>query len=143
MVYIAFVNPQILSEAGMPFGAVFVSGVLFVTLSLLPVRRWIIDAIPRGQKLAISAGIGFFLGVIALRNAGIIEGSPATLVTVGELTAPTAVLALIGFQRDRGAFGAAGPGRSDHRNGTAWRRFRPTRRPRCSRSTSARRCSWA
>ena len=151
MVYIAFVNPQILSEAGMPFGAVFVatclaaafatlvmglyanypialapgmglnafftygvvlgmgyewevalgavfvSGVLFVTLSLLPVRRWIIDAIPRGQKLAISAGIGFFLGVIALRNAGIIEGSPATLVTVGELTAPAAVLALLGF----------------------------------------------
>ena len=42
-------------------GAVFVSGVLFVTLSLLPVRRWIIDAIPRGQKLAISAGIGLFL----------------------------------------------------------------------------------
>lgn len=78
-------------------GAVFLSGTLFVTLSVLPVRRWIIDAIPRGQKMAISAGIGLFLGVIALRNAGIIEGSPATLVTVGELTAPPAVLALLGF----------------------------------------------
>ena len=151
MAYIAFVNPQILSDAGMPFdavfvatclaaafstlvmglyanypialapgmglnaffaygvvlgmghtwevalGAVFVSGVLFLVLSLLPVRRWIVEAIPQGLKLAIAAGIGLFLGVIALRNAGIIQASEATLVTAGELMAPRPVLALLGF----------------------------------------------
>ena len=52
-------------------GAVFVSGVLFVILSLLPVREWIIDSIPKTMKLAISAGVGLFLGIIALRNAGL------------------------------------------------------------------------
>ncbi|MCY3732293.1 MAG: NCS2 family permease [Rhodospirillaceae bacterium] len=151
MAYIAFVNPQILSDAGMPFdavfvatclaaafstlvmglyanypialapgmglnaffaygvvlgmghswevalGTVFVAGVLFLILSVLPVRRWIIEAIPQGLKLAIAAGIGLFLGIIALRNAGIIQASEATLVTVGELTAPGPVLSLLGF----------------------------------------------
>ena len=78
-------------------GAVFVAGVLFLVLSVLPVRRWIIEAIPQGLKLAITAGIGLFLGVIALRNAGIIQANEATLVTAGELMAPAPVLALLGF----------------------------------------------
>ena len=151
MAYIAFVNPSILADAGMPFdavfvatclaaafstlvmglyanypialapgmglnaffaygvvlgmghswevalGTVFVSGVLFLILSVLPVRRWIIEAIPHGLKLAIAAGIGLFLGVIALRNAGIIQASEATLVTAGELMTPGPLLALVGF----------------------------------------------
>ena len=78
-------------------GSVFVAGLLFVALSVLPVRRWIIDAVPQGLRLAISAGIGLFLGVIALQNADIIQASPATLVTAGELMAPGPVLALLGF----------------------------------------------
>ena len=78
-------------------GAVFVAGVLFLVLSVLPVRRWIIEAIPQGLKLAITSGIGLFLGVIALRNAGIIQANEATLVTAGELMAPAPVLALLGF----------------------------------------------
>jgi AGZA family xanthine/uracil permease-like MFS transporter len=78
-------------------GVVFVSGVLFVILSLLPVREWIIDSIPRTLKLAISAGIGLFLGIIALRNAGIVVADPATLVTLGDLHAPPALLASAGF----------------------------------------------
>ncbi len=151
MAYIAFVNPQVLGDAGMPFdavfvatcaaaaistlimglhanypvalapgmglnaffsfvvvlelgypwevalGAVFVSGTLFVVLSVLPVRRWIIDAIPFGLKMGISAGIGFFLGIIALKNAGIVTASPATLVTSGDLLDPAPILALLGF----------------------------------------------
>ena len=60
-------------------GAVFVSGILFLILSVLPVREWVINAIPKSQKMAISAGIGFFLGLIALKSAGIVVGSPATL----------------------------------------------------------------
>jgi adenine/guanine/hypoxanthine permease len=78
-------------------GAVFLSGVLFLVLSLTRVRSWIADAIPHSQKLAISAGIGLFLGIIALKNAGIVTGDPDTLVTLGNLKAPATVLAVLGF----------------------------------------------
>lgn len=78
-------------------GAVFLSGVLFIILSLLPIREAIINAIPRSLKLAVSAGIGLFLGIIALSSAGIIADSPATLVTIGDLTQPPAILAALGF----------------------------------------------
>jgi len=151
MAYITFVNPAILSDAGMDFGAVFVatcvaaaigtlvmglyanfpialapgmglnayfaygvvggmgytwqvalgavflSGVLFVVLSALPIREWLINAIPRDLKLAISAGIGFFLALIALKNAGVVVDHPATLVTLGDLAAWPIALALLGF----------------------------------------------
>ena len=78
-------------------GAVFVSGVLFVILSVLPVREWIINSIPRSQKLAIAAGIGLFLGFIALKSAGVVVASPATFVTVGDLTTWPVILAVVGF----------------------------------------------
>jgi adenine/guanine/hypoxanthine permease len=78
-------------------GAVFLSGVLFLVLSVTRVRGWIADAIPRSQKLAISAGIGLFLGIIALKNAGIVVGDAETLVTLGNLKTPAAVLAVLGF----------------------------------------------
>ncbi|WP_026987521.1 NCS2 family permease [Fodinicurvata fenggangensis] len=151
MAYITFVNPAILSETGMDFGAVFVatcvaaaigtlvmglyanypialapgmglnayftygvvlgmgyewqvalgavflSGVLFLILSLLPVREWIINAIPRSLKMAISAGIGLFLAIIAMKESGIVVDSEATLITLGDLTAWPAILALFGF----------------------------------------------
>ena len=67
-------------------GAVFISGVIFVALSVLPVREWLINAIPRNLKLGMAAGIGLFLGFIALKNAGIVVDHPATLVGLGELT---------------------------------------------------------
>ncbi|MGQ3049952.1 MAG: NCS2 family permease [Niveispirillum sp.] len=151
MAYIIFVNPQILSAAGMDHGAVFVatcvaaaigsaimglyanypiaqapgmglnayfaftvvgqmgyswqvalgavflSGILFIILSVLPVREAVVNAIPRTLKLAISAGIGLFLAIIALENAGLIKAHPVTLVTMGDLTKPQPVLAAIGF----------------------------------------------
>lgn len=78
-------------------GAVFVSGVIFLLLSVLPVREWIINAIPKSLKMAISAGIGLFLGIIALKNAGIVVDNPATLVGLGDMTAHTALLATLGF----------------------------------------------
>ncbi len=77
--------------------AVFVSGVLFVVISVLPVREWIINAIPPVLKLAVSAGIGLFLGIIALENAKIVVDHPATLVTAGDLAAAGPILALVGF----------------------------------------------
>ena len=151
MAYIMFVNPAILSDAGMDRGAVFVatcigtaigtlimglyanyplalapgmglnayftygvvkgmhyswevalgavliSGVLFLILSLLKLREWIVDAIPSSLKMAISAGIGLFLGIIALHNAGIVTASPDTLVTLGDVKAPSVILAVCGF----------------------------------------------
>ena len=97
----AFFAFVVVKGMGVPWpvalGAVFVSGVLFLILSVLPVREWIINSIPRSQKLAIAAGIGLFLGFIGLKSAGIIVASPATFVTAGDLTAWPAVLAALGF----------------------------------------------
>lgn len=151
MVYIVVVNPSILSDAGMDFGAVFVatclaaafgslmmgvlgrypialapgmgqnaffsyvivlgmgypwqtalgavliSGIIFIVLSVLPIREWLFNAIPMNIKYGISAGIGFFIGFIALKNAGIVIDNPATLVSLGPLTQIEAVLCLGGF----------------------------------------------
>lgn len=77
--------------------AVFCDGVLFLILSVLPIRAWIINSIPRSQKLAIAAGIGLFLGFIGLKSAGIIASNPATFVTVGKLTSAPVILAFLGF----------------------------------------------
>src|ERR1700681_755917 len=151
MVYIVFVNPQILGNAGMDKGAVFVatciaaavstlvmalyanypialapgmglnaffaftvvlghkyswqqalaavfcSGVMFFLISVFKLREYIINSIPKNLKLAISAGVGLFLGIIALEQAKIVVGSPATLVTLGDLRQWPAILCLLGF----------------------------------------------
>lgn len=151
MAYIIVVNPAILSEAGMDFGAVFVatciaaaigsllmgllanypialapgmgqnafftyaivlgsghswevalgavflSGIIFLILTVLPVREWLINSIPRNLKLGMSAGIGLFLAFIALKNAGVVIDNPATLVSFGDLTSFGPLAAVIGF----------------------------------------------
>src|ERR1700719_4953075 len=151
MVYIVFVNPQILGNAGMDKGAVFVatavaaavstlvmafyanypialapgmglnaffaftvvlgykyswqqalaavfcSGVIFFLISIFRIREYVINAIPRNMKFAISAGVGLFLGIIALEESKIVVGSPATLVTLGDLHKPEAILCLLGL----------------------------------------------
>jgi AGZA family xanthine/uracil permease-like MFS transporter len=78
-------------------GAVFISGVIFLFISLLPIRRFIITSIPRSLKVAIVAGIGFFLGIIGFKNAGLIVSSDKTLVTLGHLHDPSVLLAIFGF----------------------------------------------
>ncbi len=151
MAYIIFVNPAILAEAKMPFGAVFaatcvaaaigcflmaflanypialapgmglnayfafgvvggmgyswqvalgcvfISGILFFIISVLPIREWLVNAIPRSLKMAIAAGIGLFLALIAMKNAGIVVDHPATLVSHGKLTSWPVVMATLGF----------------------------------------------
>ena len=151
MVYIVFVNPQILGNTGMDKGAVFVatciaaavstmvmalyanypialapgmglnaffafsvvltmkytwqqalaavfcSGVIFFLISIFRVREYIINSIPKNLKLAISAGVGLFLGIIALEESKIVVASPATLVTLGDLRNPVAILCLLGL----------------------------------------------
>lgn len=78
-------------------GAVFISGIIFLAVSLFKVREAIVNAIPHSLKLAISAGVGMFLAIIALKNAGVIVGSPATLVTLGSIHDPKTLLAILGF----------------------------------------------
>lgn len=78
-------------------GAVFISGFLFFLLSIFKVREWIINSIPMALRSAIAAGIGLFLALIALKNAGLVVDHPATLVTLGDLTQPAPLLAGLGF----------------------------------------------
>ena len=76
---------------------IFLSGVFFLIITILPIRAWIINAIPKSLKMSISAGIGLFIGVIALEIAGITVDHPATLVTLGEVTSIEVILVAVGF----------------------------------------------
>ncbi len=151
MAYIVFVNPAILSEAGMPLGAVtaatclsaaigsilmgaiarypialapgiglnayftyvvvkgmgvkwevalgavFLSGVAFLILTLTGLRKRIVEALPPDLYAAVAVGIGFFIAFIGLKNAGIVVADPATTLTLGNLRAPNTALALFGL----------------------------------------------
>ncbi|MCG7499481.1 NCS2 family permease [Vibrio sp. Of7-15] len=77
--------------------AVFMSGVLFILLSIFKIRELIINAIPLALRTGISAGIGLFLALIALKNSGIVVDNPATLVSMGDITQFPAVMAALGF----------------------------------------------
>ncbi|EPF87775.1 adenine permease [Acinetobacter gyllenbergii] len=77
--------------------AVFVSGLVFLAISFFKIREAIVNAIPMSLKFAIGGGIGLFLALIALKNAGIIVDNPATLVGLGDIKQPTVLLALFGF----------------------------------------------
>ena len=76
---------------------VFVDGIVFVLLTVTGLRKMIFDAIPAAVKTAISAGIGLFIAFIGLKGAGIVVADPATTVALGDLTTPTAALALFGL----------------------------------------------
>lgn len=97
----AFFTYSVCLGMGVPWqtalGAVFVSGLVFIAISLFKIREAIVNAIPMSLKLAIGGGIGLFLALIALKNAGIIVDNPATLVGLGDLKQPSVLLALFGF----------------------------------------------
>lgn len=151
MVYIIFVNPSILGDAGMPkdsvfvatclvaaagtalmglyanypiamapgmglnayfayavvlgvgipwqaaLGAVFISGCLFILVTMVGLRAMIVDGIPRSMRVGITVGLGMFLALIALKNAGIVVASETTLVKAGDLHQPAALMAVLGF----------------------------------------------
>lgn len=78
-------------------GAVFISGVCFFLLSAFRLREWIINSIPLALRAGIGAGIGLFLGFIGLKNAGIVVDSPATLVTLGDLSQWGVIMCCLGF----------------------------------------------
>jgi AGZA family xanthine/uracil permease-like MFS transporter len=77
--------------------AVFVAGLVFIGLSVTPARKYIINSIPRSMKLGVGAGIGLFLAIIGLQNAGVVVDNPATLVGLGDISSWPVLLTGIGF----------------------------------------------
>ncbi|ADK82049.1 NCS2 family permease [Sediminispirochaeta smaragdinae] len=77
--------------------AVFLEGIIFIILTIFNVREAIVNCIPMNVKRAISVGIGLFIAFIGLQGAGIVVADQATLVTVGKLTSPQALVAVIGL----------------------------------------------
>ncbi|WP_066710707.1 MULTISPECIES: NCS2 family permease [Sphingomonas] len=97
----AYFSFTVVQQMGVPWpvalGCVFLSGVAFLILTLTGVRQLIVAVIPTHLFAAVAGGIGLFIGFIGLRNAGIIVANPATLVALGDLTQPGALLALFGL----------------------------------------------
>lgn len=77
--------------------AVLIEGLIFIVLTLTNVREAIVNAIPLSLRNAIGAGIGLFIAFIGLQNAGVVVADSATLVTLGDITSGSALLALIGL----------------------------------------------
>ena len=73
-------------------GLVFVNGCIFLLLSVTGLREKIIDAIPHGLKVAVTAGIGFFIAFIGMQNGGLIVANPATMVSLGDISSPPVAL---------------------------------------------------
>lgn len=97
----AYFSFTVVQQMGVPWpvalGCVFLSGIAFLILTLTGVRQLIVAVIPTHLFAAVAGGIGLFIGFIGLRNAGIIVANPATLVALGDLTQPGALLALFGL----------------------------------------------
>lgn len=77
--------------------AVFIEGIIFILMSIFNIREAIFRAIPTTLKKGVSVGIGLFITLIGLVNAGIIIDNPATLISIGDLTAPPALVAIFGL----------------------------------------------
>lgn len=78
-------------------GAVFISGCLFLLVTIFRLRELIVNGIPHSIRIAITVGIGLFLALIALKSAGVVAASPATFVTLGDVHQPSVALATLGF----------------------------------------------
>ena len=76
---------------------VFIAGLAFLLLSVTPARQWIINSIPKSMKFGVGAGIGLFLAIIGLQNAGIVVDNPATLVGLGDVSSMPVMLSAVGF----------------------------------------------
>ena len=78
-------------------GAVFVSGIVFIILSLFKVREAIVNSLPNSLKYSIGGGIGLFLALVALKSAGVVVSNPDTLVSLGDIHSPQVLLTIVGF----------------------------------------------
>ncbi len=97
----AYFTYSVVKGMGVPWetalGAVFLSGVAFLLLTLAGLRQLIVKAIPKELYSAVAVGIGLFIAFIGLRNSGLIVASPATYVALGNVRAPQALLAIFGL----------------------------------------------
>ncbi len=97
----AFFTYTVVGEMGysweVALGAVFLAGVLFFIMSITKLRAWMISSIPMNLRIAMGAGVGLFIGLIGLKNGGIIVGNQATLLSLGEFSQIETLLAAIGF----------------------------------------------
>ena len=75
----------------------FWNGILFLILSVSGLRKKIAESIPRGLQVGIQAGIGFFVAILGLKETGLIQADPNTIVTHGDFTSPPVLLALLGI----------------------------------------------
>lgn len=81
----------------MALAAVFIEGIIFILLTIFNIREAIVKAIPLNLKHAVSVGIGLFIAFIGLKNAGVVIPFEATIITLGDMTSPGAIMALIGL----------------------------------------------
>jgi len=97
----AFFTYTIVGDMGYPWqtalGAVFIAGILFVLLTVTRLREWMLVSIPWNLRIAMGAGIGLFVGMIGLKNGGIIVDHPATLLSLGNFQVTETLLAGLGF----------------------------------------------
>jgi AGZA family xanthine/uracil permease-like MFS transporter len=97
----AYFTYVVVKGMGVPWqaalGAVFVSGVAFMLLTLAGIRQMILAAIPTELYSAVSAGVGVFIAFIGLKNAGLVVANPATFVALGNLRSANAAVSVFGL----------------------------------------------
>ena len=97
----AFFTYTVVNEMGyaweIALGAVFLAGILFVIMSVTPLRRWMLDSIPLNLRIAMGSGVGLFIGFIGLKSGGIIISNNATLLSLGDFSKIETLLAALGF----------------------------------------------
>ena len=97
----AFFTYTVVGEMGysleIALGAVFLAGILFVIISVTPLRQWMLNSIPMNLRIAMGAGVGLFVGFIGLKTGGIIVQNEATFLSLGYFKNIETLLAVLGF----------------------------------------------
>ena len=97
----AFFTYTVVGEMGysweVALGAVFLAGILFVIISVTPLRQWMLNSIPMNLRIAMGAGVGLFIGFIGLKTGGIIVQNEATFLSLGNFKNVETLLAAMGF----------------------------------------------
>tara|TARA_B100001079_G_scaffold268878_1_gene280052 strand:+ start:59 stop:1348 length:1290 start_codon:yes stop_codon:yes gene_type:complete len=97
----AFFTYTVVGEMGytweIALGAVFLAGILFWIMSVTPIRQWMLESIPMNLRIAMGSGVGLFIGLIGLKNGGIIISNDATLLSIGNILKIETLLSILGF----------------------------------------------
>ena len=97
----AFFTYTVVGEMGytweIALGAVFLAGILFWVMSVTPIRQWMLESIPMNLRIGMGSGVGLFIGLIGLKNGGIIISNDATLLSIGNILKIETLLSILGF----------------------------------------------